>query len=109
MQLIEQIVQIYMNYPDLNTQVLAASIRMEATRPAYLADLGDVVLACDTMTLWRREPDGLCAVWRGRRDFSSERPYGWFAHGRHTWLLDDVHPLATPVPFKGGQGWSRSI
>ncbi len=26
-QLIEQIVQIYMNYPDLNTQVLAASIR----------------------------------------------------------------------------------
>jgi hypothetical protein len=39
---------------------------------------------------------------------SSQRPYGDFRPGRWAWLLADVEPLAEPVPFKGGQGWSRT-
>lgn len=35
-------------------------------------------------------------------------PYGDFKHGRWGWILDDVQPLDNPVPFKGGQGLSRS-
>jgi hypothetical protein len=36
-------------------------------------------------------------------------PYGDFRPGRYGLLLADVRPLAEPVPFKGGQGLSRSV
>jgi hypothetical protein len=37
-----------------------------------------------------------------------QRPYGDFAPGRFAWLLEDVKPLDEPVPFKGGQGLTRT-
>lgn len=36
-----------------------------------------------------------------------QRPYGDFTDGRWAWLLRDVIPLEQPIPFRGGQGWSR--
>lgn len=35
-----------------------------------------------------------------------QRPYGDFRPGRWAWLLRDVQRV-NPVPFVGGQGWSR--
>lgn len=46
-------------------------------------------------------------VWR-HQDITDQLPYGDFRPGRWAWILDDVQPLAVPVPFKGGQGWSRT-
>jgi hypothetical protein len=36
-------------------------------------------------------------------------PYGDYRPGRWALALADVEPLAVPMPFKGGQGLSRSI
>lgn len=41
-------------------------------------------------------------------DVEDQRPYGDFRPGRWAWMLADIEPLAEPVPFKGGQGLSRS-
>ncbi len=38
----------------------------------------------------------------------SQRPYGDFTAGRFAWLLADVVPVDPPVPFKGGQGLTRT-
>jgi hypothetical protein len=35
-------------------------------------------------------------------------PYGDFTPGRWGWVLGDVEIFETPVPFRGGQGLSRS-
>lgn len=43
----------------------------------------------------------------GPRLVNDQVPYGHFAPGRWAWLIDDIQPLAEPVPFKGGQGWSK--
>jgi activating signal cointegrator 1 len=40
-------------------------------------------------------------------DRSGERDLGNYTPGRWAWLLSNVEVLSTPVPFKGGQGWSR--
>lgn len=37
-----------------------------------------------------------------------QRPYGDFTPGRFAWLLADVVPVDPPVPFKGGQGLTRT-
>lgn len=37
-----------------------------------------------------------------------QAPYGDFTPGRYAWLLADVVPVDPPVPFKGGQGLSRT-
>jgi|GEM_PF-1821147 len=42
------------------------------------------------------------------RDCSGQLPYGDFRDGRWAWLLEDVQPLAEPVPFKGGQGLTKT-
>lgn len=42
------------------------------------------------------------------RDFTGQRPYGDFTPGRFAWLLADVVPVDPPVPFKGGQGLTRT-
>lgn len=36
-------------------------------------------------------------------DCTGEAPYGDFAPGRFAWLLEDVEPLAEPIPVKGKQ------
>lgn len=38
----------------------------------------------------------------------SQRPYGLFVPGRYAWLLADVVPVDPPVPFKGGQGLTKT-
>lgn len=38
----------------------------------------------------------------------AERTYGDFVSGRYAWLLADVVTVNPPVPFKGGQGLSRT-
>ena len=40
---------------------------------------------------------------------TDQLPYGDFRPGRFGLLLADVRSLAEPIPFKGGQGLSRSI
>lgn len=37
-----------------------------------------------------------------------QRPYGDFTPGRFAWLLDDVKPVDPPVPFRGGQGLTKT-
>lgn len=39
-------------------------------------------------------------------DVAGQRPYGDFRVGRWAWLLRDIQRI-NPVPFVGGQGWSR--
>lgn len=34
-----------------------------------------------------------------------ERIYGDYEPGRYGWLLEDIVPLAQPLPYKGGQGF----
>jgi hypothetical protein len=41
-------------------------------------------------------------------DIDHERPYGDFTPRRFAWMLRDITLLDEPVPFKGGQGWSRT-
>ena len=42
------------------------------------------------------------------RDITDQRPYGDFTPGRYAWLLADVVPVDPPVPFKGGQGLTKT-
>ncbi len=37
-------------------------------------------------------------------DHDDQLPYGDFTHGRFGWMLDNVRPLATPIPWKGALG-----
>lgn len=39
---------------------------------------------------------------------SEQLPYGDFRCGRYAWLLADVVPVDPPVPFKGGQGLTKT-
>lgn len=41
-------------------------------------------------------------------DVADQLPYGDFRDGRWGWLLEDVESVWPPVPFSGGQGWSKS-
>ena len=41
-------------------------------------------------------------------DVTDQRPFGDYRPGRYAWLLDDITPLDEVVPFRGGQGLSRS-
>lgn len=65
----------------------------EGERRRVLAvPLGGIVRICDV-------GDGCCEM----LDPFPELPYGDFTPGRYGWLLDEVRPLATPIPWKGGQ------
>jgi hypothetical protein len=57
----------------------------------------------DTLRMRAWEDDG-----RGCWPITDQLPYGDFRPGRYAWLLTDITPLAEPVPFKGGQGLSRT-
>lgn len=39
---------------------------------------------------------------------SAQQDFGDFRPGRFGWILENVERLETPVPFSGGQGWSKS-
>ena len=41
-------------------------------------------------------------------DVSDQLPYGLYEPGRYAWLLADVVPVDPPVPFKGGQGLTKT-
>lgn len=41
-------------------------------------------------------------------DLTDQLPYGDFTPGRYAWLLADVVPVDPPVPFKGGQGLTKT-
>lgn len=73
------------------------------------------------LRLWRYAPEGARRAWQAYDpatrasnggtnidDRTDQLPYGDFAPGRFAWLLEDIEPLEVPVPFRGGQGWSRS-
>lgn len=49
-------------------------------------------------TLWLRVPGE-----RPAREITDQLPYGDFSPGRFAWLLDDIKPLAEPVPARGRQ------
>jgi activating signal cointegrator 1 len=51
-------------------------------------------------TLW--QDDGR-ACW----SITDQLPYGDFRPGRWAWMFEDVQVLNPPVPFRGGQGFSR--
>jgi hypothetical protein len=40
-------------------------------------------------------------------DISDQRPYGDFTPGRYGWVLSDIRMVNPPVPFTGGQGFSK--
>lgn len=42
------------------------------------------------------------------RHVSDQGPYGLFEPGRYAWLLADIVPVDPPVPFKGGQGLTKT-
>jgi activating signal cointegrator 1 len=61
--------------------------------------------------------NGELRVWQGSNDHApcpsmtwrtteieDQRPFGDFTEGRYAWLLENVLPLAEPVPAKGQQG-----
>lgn len=41
-------------------------------------------------------------------DVTDQFRWGHFAPGRWAWIFTDVRKLAEPVPFIGGQGWSKT-
>ena len=59
-------------------------------------------------TMYFPYPRGVSAEDDGSRIIDDDVPFGDFRPGRFAWLLDEVQPLDTPIPFKGGQGLSRS-
>jgi hypothetical protein len=40
-------------------------------------------------------------------DISDQRLYGDFTPGRWAWLLSEITPVDPPVPFAGGQGFTK--
>lgn len=59
---------------------------------------------------WKLVPSHVEGVpWNNWSDLRSQVPFGVYAPGRFAWLLDNVRPLATPLPFKGGQGLTRKV
>ncbi|WP_157965256.1 ASCH domain-containing protein [Euzebya rosea] len=59
-------------------------------------ELGVVVAIADL--------SGVLPADRALRDRPDQAPWGWFGRGRHGWMLDDVRPVAPPVPARGRQG-----
>ncbi len=53
--------------------------------------------------------DGLTPAQYTEHDISDQLPYGDWTPGRFAWRVTEATPLAEPYPFKGGQGWSKSI
>jgi hypothetical protein len=49
-------------------------------------------------------PDGAHLI----RDITDQVPYDDFTPGRYAWLLADAVALPEPVPFKGGQGLTKT-
>jgi hypothetical protein len=62
--------------------------------------------------LWTGHVDGILCLEDYRtgssRNVEDQRPYGDFTPGRYAWLLADVVPVDPPVPFKGGQGLTKT-
>ena len=56
------------------------------------------------LTINRRHPSAFSYTSTPDDD---ELPFGDYRPGRWAWLLRDVQPVDPPVPFRGGQGWSR--
>jgi activating signal cointegrator 1 len=65
--------------------------------------------AADYTLTWSRPGADPVTCGPEYEDISDQAPYGDWTSGRWAWALDDVTPLATPVPFVGGQGFSRSV
>jgi activating signal cointegrator 1 len=62
---------------------------------------------------WVRIGDTVLGLNRGGPDdhlefIDDQRPYGDFRSGRYAWLLSDVVAVDPPVPFKGGQGLTKT-
>jgi activating signal cointegrator 1 len=61
----------------------------------------------DTTTL-----DGCLCLSTGQNrsgdSIEDQRPYGDFAPGRYAWLLADIVAVDPPVPFRGGQGLTKT-
>jgi activating signal cointegrator 1 len=60
----------------------------------------------DGGSLWISEPDveEVGEPWGGDTvEISDQAPYGDFRPGRYAWLLEDIQPLGTPIPARGGR------
>lgn len=75
----------------------ARSERALARLPEQLP-LGAIVATC-------RLVDVQCSEELAPQVSALERLYGNFAPGRFGWILEDITPLAIPVPFTGKQGF----
>lgn len=86
---------------------------VQFSTPAHL-DLGIL----QPHIVWFREGDCYeASMYRPRPDrggllrqtvIDHELPYGDYTPGRYGWLFDNVRPLPSPVPWKGGQGLRRA-
>ena len=75
--------------------------------PGIGASMLDLPIPCAAVL-----PPSTLSVLRGpgriAQGASEQIPYGDFTLGRYAWLLADVVPLDPPVPFKGGQGLTKT-
>jgi activating signal cointegrator 1 len=94
------------------TARLVASVRMVANDDVY-KDVNHC-RSGESGFIWIGRPRLERYQWNGRQyelllteDTEAQRPYGEFAQGRWAWLLADIEPIDPPVPFVGGQGFSK--
>ena len=71
---------------------------------AELVDCVPTRLLVECKGLGRFTQAGIPAAWELTEQ---ERAFGNYEDGRFAWLLDDVRPLATPIPARGAQGLWR--
>lgn len=102
-----------------HNEVFGAVIDLPLGAIVATANLVDCIPMIEEHPAWDGQPYlhvgvdlTLIRPWCGRARradiVTHQRPYGHFARGRWAWILADIEPLVEPVPFKGGQGWSKS-
>jgi hypothetical protein len=78
-----------------------------AENPVIDLDLDDSPVARPWLSTFDRWADDGSDE-RSALSIASEAPYGSWVHGNHAWQLGTVKRLLRPVPFTGGQGFSRT-
>lgn len=90
----------------LATVVVLDCVPIVADRPSIIDTPPGRWVSAKTWRVTLHESDGLMLT---STPLAGEAPFGDYTPGRWAWLLDDVRPLAEPVPFRGGQGLTRRV
>lgn len=94
---------------------LLANFLMQGDDLPYGAIVAVADLA-DCLTMKTIEPGKFITEWRSKEDGASysevvlnplERAVGDWQPGRYAWQLENVRPIAQPIPCKGAQGLRR--